>query len=317
MVKKNELDFHLPSADDLFSTQEEREDAKLKRIYEISLDEIDPFPKHPFKVKEDEDMKTLVDSIKEFGVLTPATVRRKEDGRYELLSGHRRKRACELAGLDTLRCEVVELDKDAATIFMVDSNLQRTTILPSEKAFSYKMRLDAMKRQGQRADLTSMPVAEKLEGKAARSVTRLGKEVGESGDNIRRYIRLTYLIPQLLEMVDEGKIALRPAVEISYLPRNMQESLVAAIHYEDSTPSHAQARELRALSDKGILTQDLIYHMMGEEKPNQKDRFILKADRVKELFPKNLPISQREDYVVKAMEHYAKYRARREREKER
>lgn len=317
MVKKNELDFHLPSADDLFSTQEEREDAKLKRIYEISLDEIDPFPKHPFKVKEDEDMKTLVDSIKEFGVLTPATVRRKEDGRYELLSGHRRKRACELAGLDTLRCEVVELDKDAATIFMVDSNLQRTTILPSEKAFSYKMRLDAMKRQGQRADLTSMPVAEKLEGKAARSVTRLGKEVGESGDNIRRYIRLTYLIPQLLEMVDEGKIALRPAVEISYLPRDMQESLVAAIHYEDSTPSHAQARELRALSDKGILTQDLIYHMMGEEKPNQKDRFILKADRVKELFPKNLPISQREDYVVKAMEHYAKYRARREREKER
>lgn len=317
MVKKNELDFHLPSADDLFSTQEEREDAKLKRIYEISLDEIDPFPKHPFKVKEDEDMKTLVDSIKEFGVLTPATVRRKEDGRYELLSGHRRKRACELAGLDTLRCEVVELDKDAATIFMVDSNLQRTTILPSEKAFSYKMRLDAMKRQGQRADLTSMPVAEKLEGKAARSVTRLGKEVGESGDNIRRYIRLTYLIPQLLEMVDEGKIALRPAVEISYLPRDMQESLVAAIHYEDSTPSHAQARELRALSDKGILTQDLIYHMMGEEKPNQKDRFILKADRVKELFPKNLPISQREDYVVKAMEHYAKYRARRERERER
>ena len=312
MAKKNELDFHLPSADDLFSTQEEREDAKLKRIYEISLDEIDPFPKHPFKVKEDEDMKTLVDSIKEFGVLTPATVRRKEDGRYELLSGHRRKRACELAGLDTLRCEVVELDKDAATIFMVDSNLQRTTILPSEKAFSYKMRLDAMKRQGQRTDITSTPVVSKF-----RSNESLGDVVGESREQIRRYIRLTYLIPKLLEMVDEGKIALRPAVEISYLPRNMQESLVAAIHYEDSTPSHAQARELRALSDKGILTQDLIYHMMGEEKPNQKDRFILKADRVKELFPKNLPISQREDYVVKAMEHYAKYRARREREKER
>lgn len=312
MAKKNELDFHLPSADDLFSTQEEREDAKLKRIYEISLDEIDPFPKHPFKVKEDEDMKTLVDSIKEFGVLTPATVRRKEDGRYELLSGHRRKRACELAGLDTLRCEVVELDKDAATIFMVDSNLQRTTILPSEKAFSYKMRLDAMKRQGQRTDITSTPVVSKF-----RSNESLGDVVGESREQIRRYIRLTYLIPQLLKMVDEGKIALRPAVEISYLPRDMQESLVAAIHYEDSTPSHAQARELRALSDKGILTQDLIYHMMGEEKPNQKDRFILKADRVKDLFPKNLPISQREDYVVKAMEHYAKYRARREREKER
>ena len=312
MAKKRELDFHLPSADDLFSTQEERDDAKLKRIYEIPLDEIDPFPKHPFKVKEDEDMKTLVDSIKEFGILTPATVRRKEDGRYELLSGHRRKRACELAGLDTLRCEVVELDKDAATIFMVDSNLQRTTILPSEKAFSYKMRLDAMKRQGQRTDLTSSPVATKL-----RSDEVLANVVGEGKDNIRRYIRLTYLIPQLLEMVDEGKIALRPAVEISYLPRDMQESLVAAIHYEDSTPSHAQARELRTLSEKGILTQDLIYHMMGEEKPNQKDRFILKADRVKDLFPKNLPISQREDYVVKAMEHYAKYRARREREKER
>lgn len=315
MAKKNELDFHLPSADDLFSTQEEREDAKLKRIYEISLDEIDPFPKHPFKVKEDEDMKTLVDSIKEFGVLTPATVRKKEDGRYELLSGHRRKRACELAGLDTLRCEVVELDKDAATIFMVDSNLQRTTILPSEKAFSYKMRLDAMKRQGQRTDLTSNPLGGKL--MFGESAGIVGKETGDSQTQVRRYIRLTYLIPKLLEMVDEGKIALRPAVEISYLPRDMQESLVAAIHYEDSTPSHAQARELRALSDKGILTQDLIYHMMGEEKPNQKDRFILKADRVKELFPKNLPISQREDYVVKAMEHYAKYRARRERERER
>lgn len=315
MAKKNELDFHLPSADDLFSTQEEREDAKLKRIYEISLDEIDPFPKHPFKVKEDEDMKTLVDSIKEFGVLTPATVRKKEDGRYELLSGHRRKRACELAGHDTLRCEVVELDKDAATIFMVDSNLQRTTILPSEKAFSYKMRLDAMKRQGQRTDLTSNPLGGKL--MFGESAGIVGKETGDSQTQVRRYIRLTYLIPQLLEMVDEGKIALRPAVEISYLPRDMQESLVAAIHYEDSTPSHAQARELRALSDKGILTQDLIYHMMGEEKPNQKDRFILKADRVKELFPKNLPISQREDYVVKAMEHYAKYRARRERERER
>ena len=242
-------------------------------------------------------------------------MRRKEDGRYELLSGHRRKRACELAGLDTLRCEVVELDKDAATIFMVDSNLQRTTILPSEKAFSYKMRLDAMKRQAGRPAENGAPLEPHLLQGKSRDI--LSQDVGESREQIRRYIRLTYLIPKLLEMVDEGKIALRPAVEISYLPRDMQESLVAAIHYEDSTPSHAQARELRALSDKGILTQDLIYHMMGEEKPNQKDRFILKADRVKELFPKNLPISQREDYVVKAMEHYAKYRARREREKER
>ena len=202
MAKKNELDFHLPSADDLFSTQAERDDAKLKRIYEIPLDEIDPFPKHPFKVREDEDMKTLVDSIKEFGVLTPATVRRKEDGRYEMLSGHRRKRACELAGLDTLRCEVVELDKDAATIFMVDSNLQRTTILPSEKAFSYKMRLDAMKRQGKRTDLTSAPVGQKLAKLSSRDI--LAKEIGEGSEQVRRYIRLTYLIPQLLDMVDEG-----------------------------------------------------------------------------------------------------------------
>lgn len=315
MAKKNELDFHLPSADDLFSTQEEREDAKLKRIYEIPLDEIDPFPKHPFKVNEDEDMRTLVDSIKEFGILTPATVRRKEDGRYEMLSGHRRKRACELAGLSSLRCEVVELDKDSAIIFMVDSNLQRTTILPSEKAFSYKMRLDAMKRQGQRSDLTSNPVGGKL--MFGESAGLIGRETGDSQTQVRRYIRLTNLIPQLLDMVDEGKIALRPAVEISYLPRDMQENLVAAIHYEDSTPSHAQARELRALSDKGLLTQELIYHMIGEEKPNQKDRFILKADKVRDLFPKNLPVSKREDYIVKAMEHYAKYRARRERAKER
>ena len=259
-------------------------------------------------------MKTLVDSIKEFGVLTPATVRRKEDGRYEMLSGHRRKRACELAGLDTLRCEVVELDKDAATIFMVDSNLQRTTILPSEKAFSYKMRLDAMKRQAGRPSKNDVPVAQDLRGIPSREI--LGREVGESQDNVRRYIRLTYLIPQLLDMVDEGKIALRPAVEISYLPKEMQENLVAAINYEDSTPSHAQARELRALNDKGILTQELIYHMMGEEKPNQRDRVILRSEKVKDLFPENLPISQREDYVAKAMEHYAKYRARRARERD-
>lgn len=274
MAKKTELNFHLPSADDLFSTQEERDDAKLKRIYEIPLDQIDPFPKHPFKVNEDDDMKALVDSIKENGILTPATVRLKEDGRYELLSGHRRKRACEIAGMTTLRCEVVELNKDEATIFMVDSNLQRTTILPSEKAFSYKMRYDAMKRQAGRPSLNASPSATNL----GRSDVELAALVGESKDTIRRYIRLTHLTPSLLQMVDEGKIALRPAVEISYLPRELQDSLIAAIRYQDSTPSHAQAREMRALSDKGILTEELIYHMMGEEKPNQKDRII--ADRL-------------------------------------
>lgn len=312
MAKGNGLNFHLPSADDLFSTEAEREDAKLKRIYDIPLDQIDDFPKHPFQVNEDDDMKALVDSIKENGILTPATVRLKEDGRYEMLSGHRRKRACELAGMTTLRCEIVELDRDAATIFMVDSNLQRTTILPSEKAFSYKMRYDAMKRiAGTRTDLTGDPSEPRL-----RTSQILAIETNESASTIKRYIRLTHLTPALLKMVDENKIALRPAVEISYLPREMQDVLVAAIHYEDSTPSHAQARELRALADKGILTKELIYHMMGEEKPNQKDRVILRTDKVKEYLPKNLPISQREDYIVKALDHYAKYRARREREKD-
>lgn len=314
MAKGNGLNFHLPSADDLFSTEAEREDAKLKRIYDIPLDQIDDFPKHPFQVNEDDDMRALVDSIKENGILTPATVRLKEDGRYEMLSGHRRKRACELAGMTTLRCEIVELDKDAATIFMVDSNLQRTTILPSEKAFSYKMRLDAMKRQVGRPGENSVPVGQNLRGTVSRN--NLAAELGESATQIQRYIRLTHLTPTLLKMVDENKIALRPAVEISYLPREMQDVLVAAIHYEDSTPSHAQARELRALADKGILTKELIYHMMGEEKPNQKDRVILRTDKVKEYLPKNLPISQREDYIVKALDHYAKYRARREREKD-
>ena len=285
MAKGNGLNFHLPSADDLFSTEAEREDAKLKRIYDIPLDQIDDFPRHPFQVNEDDDMRTLVDSIKENGILTPATVRLKEDGRYEMLSGHRRKRACELAGMTTLRCEIVELDKDAATIFMVDSNLQRTTILPSEKAFSIKMRYDAMKRVAGRPSNNSGPVDQNLKGTVTRDL--LATEIGESARTIQRYIRLTHLTPTLLKMVDENKIALRPAVEISYLPREMQDVLVAAIHYEDSTPSHAQARELRALADKGILTKELIYHMMGEEKPNQKDRVILRTDKVKEYLPKN------------------------------
>lgn len=314
MAKGNGLNFHLPSADDLFSTEAEREDAKLKRIYDIPLDQIDDFPKHPFQVNEDDDMRALVDSIKENGILTPATVRLKEDGRYEMLSGHRRKRACELAGMATLRCEIVELDKDAATIFMVDSNLQRTTILPSEKAFSCKMRLDAMRRQAGRPKNNSATVEQNYNGMSSRDI--LAKELGESSEQIRKYIRLTHLTPTLLKMVDENKIALRPAVELSYLPRELQDIVVAAIHYEDSTPSHAQARELRTLADKGILTKELIYHMMGEEKPNQKDRVILRTDKVKEYLPKNLPISKREEYIVKALDHYAKYRARREREKE-
>ena len=319
MSEEKKPRFVLNSVDDLFTTQEMRDEAKLAKIHEIPIEEIDEFPDHPYKVKDDEDMLNLMESIKENGVLTPATVRKKEDGRYEMLSGHRRKRACELLGMDTLRCEIVELDRDSAIIFMCDSNLQRTTILPSEKAFSYKMRLEAMKRQGKRTDLdlTSMPVAEKLDGKAARSVTRLGNEVGESGDNVRRYIRLTELIPELLDMVDEGKIALRPAVEISYLPPKLQEELLENMEMEACTPSHDQAIRMKGLFKQDKLTPEVITAIMQEEKPNQKERIILRGERFAPLFPKNLPVSKREDYVAAAMEHYARYRKREEREMER
>lgn len=316
MPQEKKPRFTLGTVDDMFTTQEMRDDAKLARIHEIPLDEIDAFPEHPYKVKDDEDMMNLVESIRENGVLTPATVRKKEDGRYEMLSGHRRWRACQLLGMDTLRCEIVELDRDAATIFMCDSNLQRTTILPSEKAFAYKMRLDAMKRQGKRVDLTSMPVAEKLEGKAARSVTRLGKEVGESGDNIRRYIRLTELIPELLEMVDDNKIALRPAVEISYLPKNLQKELLDNIEMEACTPSHDQTLRMRNLLRQNKLTPEVITMIMQEEKPNQKEKIILRDDRTRNLLPKNLPVSQREEYIIKALEHYGRY-LKKQREQER
>ena len=316
MPQEKKPRFTLGTVDDMFTTQEMRDDAKLARIHEIPLDEIDAFPEHPYKVKDDEDMMNLVESIRENGVLTPATVRKKEDGRYEMLSGHRRWRACQLLGMDALRCEIVELDRDAATIFMCDSNLQRTTILPSEKAFAYKMRLDAMKRQGKRVDLTSMPVAEKLEGKAARSVTRLGKEVGESGDNIRRYIRLTELIPELLEMVDDNKIALRPAVEISYLPKNLQKELLDNIEMEACTPSHDQTLRMRNLLRQNKLTPEVITMIMQEEKPNQKEKIILRDDRTRNLLPKNLPVSQREEYIIKALEHYERY-LKKQREQER
>lgn len=216
MANERSTEMRLPSLSDLFSSQEERDDAKLKRIYEIPLDEIDPFPDHPFKVRDDEDMQNLVESVKANGVLTPATVRKKEDGRYELLSGHRRHRACKLAGIPTLRCEVVEMTRDEGTIFMVESNFQRSKILPSEKAFAYKMRLEAMNRQGKRSDLTSTPMESKF-----RSNEEIGRTAGESREQVRRYIRLTELLPEILDMVDEGQIALRPAVELSYIPTMM------------------------------------------------------------------------------------------------
>ena len=299
--------------DEPLTLPDDKDDTSQKKIHCIPISEIDPFPKHPFHVREDEDMKALVDSIRMNGVLTPAAVRKKEDGRYELLSGHRRKRACEIAGLSTLPCKIVELNRDEAVIFMVDSNLQRTEILPSEKAFSYKMRLDAMKRQGKRTDLTSNPVGRKLQ--EVESAGIIGVETGDSQTQVRRYIRLTRLVPSLLRMVDDRKIALRPAVEMSYLPREWQEVVVAAVHYQKRTPSHTQAKELRKLAESSSLTRELVYQLLGEKKPNQKDRVILKADTIRTYLPKDLPASQREEYIIKALDHYGKYRARRERAK--
>ena len=301
MPQEKKPRFTLGSADDLFTTQEMRDDAKLARIHEIPLDEIDAFPEHPYKVKDDEDMMNLVESIRENGVLTPATVRKKEDGRYEMLSGHRRWRACQLLGLDTLRCEIVELDRDAATIFMCDSNLQRTVILPSEKAFAYKMRLEAMNRQGKRTDLTSGPVGQKF------SRDELADSVGESGRQVSRYIRLTELIPELLDMVDEGQIAMRPAVEISYLPKELQEELLENMEIEACTPSHDQAMRMKGLFKQGKLTPEVISAIMQEEKPNQREKVILRDERTIKLLPRDLPVSEREEYILKALEHYGRY----------
>ena len=306
MVKDRNEEMRLPSLDELFSSQEERDDAKLKRIYEIPISEIDPFPDHPFHVRDDDDMMNLVESVKVNGVITPATVRKKEDGRYELLSGHRRMRACELAGMESLRCEVVDMDRDEATVFMVESNFQRTTILPSEKAFAYKMRLEAMNRQGKRTDLTSAPVGLKFDN----SAKELASQVGDSRTQIQRYIRLTELIPELLDMVDEGKIALRPAVEISYLTKTIQGELWECMDMEQCSPSHAQAIRMRRMQDEGKLTPEAIEAIMLEEKPSQRERIVLRGERFKGLFPPDLPVSKREDYVAAAMEFYGRHRAK-------
>ena len=300
-------DFTLTKLDDLFTTQAQRDEEQLSKIRDIPLELIDDFPDHPFKVRDDEDMMQLVESVKERGVITLATVRQKEDGRYELVSGHRRKRACELAGFETLRSEIVDLNRDEATILMVESNFQRSEILPSEKAFAYKMRLEAMKRQGQRTDLTSTPLVEKLAGKDALSVSRIGEEVGESREQIRRYIRLTNLVPELLEFVDEGRIKMRPAVELSYLDEDCQRDVVDEIDLNDATPSHDQTIRMRKLFNEGNLTTEAIHAVMSEEKPNQKEKIVLRGDRVRQLIPKNIPVSQTEDFVCKALEHYNKF----------
>ena len=301
-------DFTLPTntLDELFSSQEERDEAKLSKIRDIPLEEIDDFPDHPFQVREDEDMFQLVESIKERGVITPATVRQKEDGRYELISGHRRKRACELAGFETLRCEVVDLDRDEATILMVESNFQRSQILPSEKAHAYKMRLDAMKRQaGRPSKENGATVLPHLQGKKSREI--LAAESGESHEQIRKYIRLTNLVPELLEFVDEGRIKMRPAVELSYLNEDCQRDLVYEIDLNDCTPSHDQAIRMRKFFEEGKLTTEAISAIMSEEKPNQREKIVLRGDRVRNLIPKNIPINQTEEYVCKALEHYNKF----------
>ena len=296
-------DFTLPTLDDLFSTQELRDDAKLSKIRDIPLELIDDFPDHPFKVRDDEDMIQLVESVKERGVITPATVRQKEDGRYELISGHRRKRACELAGFEALRCEVVDLDRDAATVLMVESNYQRSQILPSEKAFAYKMRLEAMKRQGQRSDLTLSPVGTKFD----RSSEAITEETGDSRNQIHRYIRLTNLVQELLDLVDEGKIKMRPAVELSYLDEDSQRAVVDEIDLNQCTPSHDQTIRMRKFFTEGKLTPEVVSAIMSEEKPNQREKIVLRGDKVRSLIPKNIPLAQTEDYVVKALEHYSRF----------
>ena len=353
MPSERDNEIKLPSLDELFSSQQERDEAKLKHIYEIPLDQIDPFPDHPFKVRDDEDMLNLIESIRAQGVLTPCMVRKKKDGRYELVSGHRRKRACELLGMDTLRCEIVELSKEQATILMTESNFQRSTILPSEKAFAYKMRLDAMKllvsrmveNQKKGRNFGGEPVEPQLEkarehlinsyGMSEEYVGRLGSaesrrhdhsvspvgtqkvrstdfitaDTGESKNQIYRYIRLTELIPELLDLVDEGKIGLRPAVELSYLGLRQQD-VYDMIEMEQATPTHEQAKRMRRLHEDGKLTREAIEAIMMEPKSNQQERIVLRTERIKPLFPPDLPASKREDYIAAAMEFYGRHRQR-------
>ena len=311
MSRKKDIDLDLTGFAELFMNDEGRAESRLPRIYDIPLSEIDDFPNHPFKVKMDEDMDQLVQSVKERGIITPVTLRQKEDGRYEIVSGHRRRKACELAGLECVPAEIKELSRDEAIILMVESNLQRSIILPSEKAFSYKMRLEAMKRQGQRTDLTSVPVAQKFSRDA------LGDKAEESGRQISRYIRLTELIPELLDMVDENKIAFRPAVELSYLTETEQHNLLNSISYNDATPSLPQAIRLKEFSKAGKLSAEVIEAILGEEKPNQKEKISFKAERLRPYIPSTVPLEKTEDYIIKALEYYQRARERQKREQAR
>ena len=306
MARNKSTEIELTAYDDLFQTDESREEAKLSKIRDIPISEIDEFPDHPFKFLIDEDMEQLVESIKRNGVMTPATVRLKEDGRYELISGHRRRKACELAGLETLKCEVKDLSRDEAIIIMVESNLQRSTILPSEKAFAYKMRLEAMKRQAGRPTKDNYsPMGNNLE--FATSSDELAEKVGESKNQIFRFIRLTELVPEILQMVDDRQIAFRPAVEISYLSEEQQYTLLEAMEYSDATPSLAQAIKMKKFMQDGKLTNEVIQSIMEEEKPNQKEKPAFRDERITKLIPKSVPRGQESDFVVKALEFYNRH----------
>jgi ParB family chromosome partitioning protein len=311
LAKSSLRNLSLTSVDELFETDESRAEAQCEKVLDIPISEIDDFPEHPFKVIMDESMQEMADSIKKFGVITPAVVRQKEDGRYELISGHRRKTACMLAELDTMPVLVRDMDRDEAIIFMVDSNLQREKILPSEKALSYKMRLEAMKRQGERTDLTCSPVANKLQG--IKSVEMLGEKVGESKDQIYRFIRLNELQPELMQMVDENKIAFRPAVELSYLPKEQQQSLLETMQCEDCTPSLAQAQKMKKFAQDGRLNEDVILSILSEEKPNQKEQIKIPRERISRFFSSDTPVQKIEETIIKALEFYRK----RQRENER
>ena len=302
MAKGHKIDLGLTGFDELFMDDKGRAENRLPKIHDIPLAQINDFPDHPFHVKLDEDMEQLVQSVRERGVITPVILRPTEDGRYEMVSGHRRKKACELAGLTTVKAEIREMTRDEAVILMVESNLQRTTILPSEKAFSYKMRLEAMKRQGQRSDLTLSPVETKL-----RTSEIIAKGVGDSRAQVDRYIRLTELVPDLLELVDQGRIAFRPAVELSYLTKAEQMALLESIAREEATPSLAQAIKMKEFSKEGRLNPDVILSIMQEQKPNQREKISFQSDRLKPLLPKNYSQKQQEEYILKALDFYNRH----------
>lgn len=305
MAKSNASEM-LTSLDSLFTTQEQRDEAKRDSVQDIPISQISDFPEHPFKVKQDEAMLEMAESVRQYGVLVPGLVRQLEDGSYQMVSGHRRKLASELAGRDTIPCIVRDLTDDEAVIIMVDSNLQRERVLPSEKAFAYKMKLDAMRRQGQRTDLTSTPVVEKLKGKDALSSAIVGKTSGDSYEQVRRFIRLTNLIPEILDMVDDGRIAFRPAVELSYLAEQEQCALYDTMGREDCTPSLAQAIKMKAFSRDGKLTDAVILSIMEEEKPNQKEQFRIPKERISKYFKPGTPARTMEDTIIKALDYYRK-----------